>query len=160
MCNTLRVCNKSLIIFKGSDNAAKTTGVWISSDIEVRKTLENLLISSTKLGAMGPLKLDSSSWLMTVLQSSRVCSHSNLVKLNDNNLYVKDIWASYIWYRNNQVGGLKRLDILFISVAVVLYLLKQRDVIMCTVYPYSWKCLLSHDSSCNNCINMLSRHIE
>ena len=52
------------------------------------------------------------------------------------------------------------IDILFIVVAVVLYLLKQRDVIMCTVYPYSWKCLLSHDSSCNGCINMISRYIE
>lgn len=35
---TLRVCSKSLINFSGSDIPANATGVWRSSDIEVRKT--------------------------------------------------------------------------------------------------------------------------
>lgn len=43
--NTLRVCSRSLMVFNGSDNAAKTTGVWRSSDMEVKKSLWNLLMT-------------------------------------------------------------------------------------------------------------------
>ena len=50
--DTLRVCSRSLMLFNGSENAAKTTGVWRSSDMEAKKSLWNLLMTLKVSGGM------------------------------------------------------------------------------------------------------------
>ena len=50
--DTLRVCSRSLMVFNGSDNAAKTTGVRRSSDMEAKKSLWNLLMTIKVSGGM------------------------------------------------------------------------------------------------------------
>lgn len=78
---TLRVCTRSLIVFNGSDSAAKTSGVWRSSDIDATTTLWNLLIPSTVSGGMESFRVASSCWLRTSSQSCNVCNQINIVKL-------------------------------------------------------------------------------
>lgn len=71
---TLRVWMRSLIVFRGSDIAANATGVWRSSDIEVKNSSWNLLMQLSILGGMEFFKLFSSCAPKTSSQSWRVCN--------------------------------------------------------------------------------------
>ena len=71
--STLRVWMRSLIVFRGSDIAARTTGVWRSSDIEVKKSSWNSLMQLAVAGGLTFFQVASSSSPRTFSQSYNDC---------------------------------------------------------------------------------------
>lgn len=81
--NTWRVCRRSLMVFNGSDIAARTTEVWRSSNIEAPKMFWKLLMQFAVSGGIKSTRMATSFWLRTFSQSCKACNQLDLMKMKN-----------------------------------------------------------------------------
>lgn len=108
--NTLRVCRRSLMVFNGSDIAARTTGVRRSSDIaDIKMSWKLSTQHAISCGILSTL-MATSFWLRTFSQSCNVCNqliswkwktvekHHFNRKQSENMSNMKSMYQNIYWY--------------------------------------------------------------